>query len=161
MPRSANKETRLMCNHCKDLTPSINPIIIIKESDKIYRMSAYCGKCKNYKPAKILNPTQIKLLPQEIKSATFMKVFVNQIEREGGAIPFGLLIPLITGAIQAIPEIAKTVSNLIKGNGTSVDEEELINIINASSPVTKSKILSGLGINKLGFSIINDNFTSR
>ena len=58
--RPINKDTMLKCNHCKDLTPSINPIIVIKESDKIYRMSAYCGKCNNYKPGKILNPSQIK-----------------------------------------------------------------------------------------------------
>ena len=151
-----------MCNHCKDLTNSINPIIIIKESDKIYRMSAYCGKCKNYKPAKILNPFQIKLLPNEIKAATFMKVFVDQIEREGGMIPLNLLLPLITAGISAIPEIGKTIYNAVKGNGLDEEEnltsisspENLINMFNTSNPEAKSKLLTGLGFNKLGFSIV-------
>ena len=82
-----------------------------------------------------------------------MKVFVDQIEREGGMIPFNLLIPLITGAITAIPDIAKTVTNLIKGNGLD-EEEELINLFKASTPEAKSKLLTGLGFNKLGFSIV-------
>ena len=167
MPRPANKETMLKCNHCKDLTPSINPIIVIKESDKIYRMSAYCRKCNNYKPAKILNPSQIKLLPDEIKSTPSMTVIVNQIEKEGGMIPLATLIPLIISGLTALPEIGKTIYNVVKGNGLDEkseisakrsfdkidNEEDIINMINASSPEIKSKILSGLGLNKLGFSI--------
>ena len=144
--REQNNETALKCNKCKKYTDSINPIIIEKESGNRYHISSRCKDCNN-KKSKYLNMAQVKLLPPEISNAPNNTSFMNEIQRNGGAIPFGLLIPLITSVIQALPDIGKTIYNAVKGNGTEVSD--IITLLKdelKKGTISETDIIKGMGL---------------
>ena len=65
---------------------------------------------------------QISKLPDEIRNAQEDSVFADNIDRSGGMIPLAQLIPMIISGLSALPEIGKTIYNIVKGNGVEVDE---------------------------------------
>ena len=98
MPIRRKFEIRVHCNTCKVYTQSIEPIIIDKESGNQFYIKAVCSICNNFK-AKYLNREQIRLLPDEMKSAPDDSTFNNTVVRNKEVIPLLFLIPLILSGI--------------------------------------------------------------
>ena len=94
MPRRPKFKIRIRCNTCNDYTQSIEPIIINKESGNLFYIKAVCAICNKFK-TKYLNKKQIRLLPDEIKSAPDDSAFNNTVIRNREEIPLLTLIPLI------------------------------------------------------------------
>ena len=94
MPRRPRFEIRIRFNTCNDYTQLIEPIIINKESDNQFFIKAVCVICNKFK-TKYLNKEQIRLLPDELKSAPDDSTFNNTVVRNRVEIPLLTLIPLI------------------------------------------------------------------
>ena len=86
MPRRPRFEIRIRCNTCNDYMQSIEPFIINKKPGYLFFIKAVCVICNKFK-TKYLNKEQIRLLPDEIKSAPDDSDFNNIVVRNREEIP--------------------------------------------------------------------------
>ena len=145
MARKSSTEVRIKCLKCNDYTQSIPPVMIKKYDNNKYQLTTVCYCCNNSKTKKA-NMSQIALLPDEIKNAPNGKLFVNDIEKDGGILPILPLILAIAAGVTAVSTAAGTVaSNVIQkqkndaeieiqkslaGKGILSEEEQLHKYVN-------------------------------
>jgi hypothetical protein len=119
MIRAPNLEVRVRCPNCKELTKSVEQIIIKKVKGNRFYFTAACVFCNSFNN-NYLNRSQVNILPYEIKNAPDNTTFSNIIEKEGKTLPLLALIPTIAAGITALPVLGGTVaSNVIQANNES------------------------------------------
>ena len=84
--RPRNTEVRIRCKYCKEYTQTIGPIQIQRFRDKEYHIYGKCLVCNKNKH-KLLNQSQIDILPPELKDMTIGSTISQSIERDGGVVP--------------------------------------------------------------------------
>ena len=141
----------MKCNHCKEYTQSIGPIIIKKERGNRFHIRAICIICNKQKN-KYLNKAQVDILPPELKDAEDYKTFVDNIDtKSGGIIPILPVIAAIAAGITALSTAGgvaantiisaknlseserhnKELENIARGGGFEDDKTELMSLLQA------------------------------
>ena len=122
MPRKETLEVRLYCFKCKDFTQSINPITVSKLIKNRYHIKARCSICNKFK-SYLLNYEQIKVLPDEIKTAPENSTFNNDTIRDRKALPLLAIIPLVIAGISALTSVAGSTASVLLANNQANETE--------------------------------------
>jgi hypothetical protein len=118
----------IYCKRCKYETKGEEPIFIKRLADNPlknrpqYEFKILCGVCHNLKQ-KVLNDTQIKLLPDEIKNIEVGKEVVNTIQKDGGIIPILPLIGVIAAGITALSTAGGATATAVINAKKAAEEE--------------------------------------